>query len=334
MCGTKCPTIFFYTMHIAMRRVVLVQKQTNRKDYAMDKKPYLTFFRFDGDGGGAAAGAEGSEASAAAQPDRKIVYGKEEGMGSASQVGSDNSGQADSLEAEWKALTGKGGKFHDLYGQGVSETMQKRFKNQQDLQAQMDDMNEGLAPLYMNYGLESGDFEGLRNAIAGDDSFYQNGAEKAGLTVDQYREKLKLQADSDRLRQITESYQREQQIQEMYQQAEADAEELRQVFPNFDLGYEMEENERFTNLLRSGVDVRSAYFATHADEIISGANSFAQTTARQNAARAIQQRASRPMESALNYTPAIERRSDPSTLTNADMDEIDRIVMNGGTVSF
>ena len=297
----------------------------------------LNFYRFDGEGGAPGAASEGSgqEASAPAQSDRKtVVYGRED-MGGASQVGSDNTGgQAIDLEAEFAQMVGKGGRFHDIYGQKVSETVQNRFKNQQNLQAEMDDMNEGLAPLYANYGLQAGDFEGLKNAIASDDAFYQSGAERAGLTVDQYKNQLKLQADSDRLRQITESYQREQQMQEMYQQAEADSEVLRQVFPNFDLGREMEENEAFTNLLKNGFDVQTAFLATHANEVFAGASANAQMTARQDAVRAIRQRAARPAESAMSYSPAIERRSDPSKLTNEDMDRIDEIVMNGGTVSF
>ena len=302
----------------------------------MKEKMMLDFYRFDGEGGGAAApGGEGSgqEASAQAQSERKIVYGKED-MGGAGQVGSDNGSQAEDLEAEFAELIGKGGRFHDIYGQKVSETVQNRFKNQSDLQAEMDQMNEGLAPLYSNYGIRSGDFEGLKNAIANDDAFYQAGAEKAGLTVDQYKNQLKLQADSDRLQQITETYEREKQMQAMYQQAEADAEELRQAFPNFDFGMEMDTNENFRTLLQNGVDVKSAFFAAHAEEIFAGANNEAQVTARQNAVRAIQQRAARPMESAINHSPAIERRSDPSTLTNEDMDEINRIVEQGGTVSF
>ena len=296
----------------------------------------LNFYRFDGEGGVPSSASEGSgqEASAPAQSDRKqIVYGKED-MGGAGQVGSDNGGQTVDLDAEFAALVGKGGRFHDIYGQRVSDTVQQRFRNQQDLQAEMDGMNEGLAPLYANYGIENGDFEGLKNAIANDDAFYQAGAERAGLTVDQYKNQLKLQADSDRLKQITESYQREQQMQEMYQQAEADSEQLRQVFPNFDLGREMDENEDFTNLLRNGFDVKTAFLATHANEVFAGANANAQMTARQDAVRAIQQRAARPAESAISYSPAIERRSDPSKLTNEDMDRIDEIVMNGGTVSF
>lgn len=302
----------------------------------MEFKTMLNFYRFDGDGGGApASGGEGSgqEASAQAQSERKqVVYGKD--MGGASQVGSDNSGQAVDLEAEFAEMIGKGGRFHDIYGQKVSETVQQRFKNQQNLQAEIESINEGLAPLYSAYGLKPGDNEGLKNAIANDETFYKAGAEKAGLTVEQYKNQLKLQADSDRLQQITEAYQREQEMQERFQQAEADAEELRQAFPNFDLGLEMETNEEFANLLQRGVDVRHAFFAVHADEIFAGANAEAQMSARQNAAKAIQQRAARPVESAMQYSPAIERRSDPSSLTNEDMDEIDRIVMNGGTVSF
>ena len=94
------------------------------KEYALD------FYRFDGEGGeGGAATASSSEST---QDVTKIHYGKSEGNDQTpSHVGNDEGTQED-LSAEWKALTGKGGKFHDLLGQEKSQTIQERFKNQQD----------------------------------------------------------------------------------------------------------------------------------------------------------------------------------------------------------
>jgi hypothetical protein len=52
----------------------------------------------------------------------------------------------------------------------------------------------------------------------------------------------------------------------------------------------------------------------------------------QNIVATMRQRNARPAESAASYTPAIERRSDPSQYTKEDFDRIDEIVMNGGSV--
>ena len=299
------------------------------------KKFRWDFHLFDGEGGGDAG--EGTASSSESKQDvKKIQYGKaSEGEGSTpSQVGSDDGGEAGSLEAEFAALIGKGGRFHDIYGQNVSNAIKDRFKNQANLQAQVDGINDHLSPLFMHYGLKPGDYEGLNAAVQNDENFYKAGAEKAGLDVEHYKEMLKLKADSQRLSEITEEFQTEQARQAMYAQWEADTAELQEAFPAFDLALEIENNDEFAQLLDSGVDVRRAFLATHVEEILNGANAYAQKVATQNVVNTIQQRAARPMEGALSHAPAIQRKSDPSSLSNDDLDEINRRVAMGETVSF
>lgn len=290
------------------------------------------FHLFDGEGGSTGEAASSSESR---QDISTVQYGKSKGEDrTPSQVGSDNSAADDDRSARWNALTGRGGEFHDMLGQAVSEAIQKRFRNQADLQGQVDQISEGLTPLFMNYGLRSGDFEGLKNAIAHDDAFFKAGAERAGLDVEQYKNNLKLQADAERGRQITAAYEAQQRQQEVFEQWEADASELQKVWPNFDLGLELENNEKFKNLLSNGVPVRDAFISSHLDEILDGANTYAHRTATEQVVSAIQQRAARPAEGALNRTPAIQRKTDPSSLSNEDLDEINRRVANGEVISF
>lgn len=297
----------------------------------MDNRILLyDFHLFDGEGVGAEASSADSKSDI-----KSIQYGKSKDEGSApSHVGSDNASMGDSLDAEWKALTGKGGKFHDLYGQEVSNAIQNRFKNQKDLQGQVDQISNGLSPLFMNYGLQAGDFEGLQKAIANDDAFYKAGAERAGLDVNQYKENLKLKAEAERGRQITEAYEEQQRRNEMFAQWEDEAVELQQAFPSFDLGLEIEHNEGFAKMITSGVPVRDAFLASHASEIFANANANAEARATQNVISTIQQRASRPVEGAMHPSAAIVRKSDPSSLSNDDIDEINRRVAMGETVSF
>lgn len=300
----------------------------------MENKIILDFHLFDGEGGGEGAG-ETASTSEAKQDVTKIQYGKSVGEDQTPrQVGSDNGGQAEDLEAEFAALIGKGGRFHDIYGQKVSGVIQDRFKNQADLRGQVDQINEKLSPLFLNYGLKPGDYEGLEKAMAGDDALFQAGAERAGLDVDNYKEMLKLRADSERLSQMTESFRQEQAKQAMFAEWESQAEELQQAFPNFDLAMEIDTNDQFAQLISSGVDVRTAFMSTHMDEILNGANAYAQKTATQNVVNTIQQRAARPAEGALNHTPALQRKSDPSSLSEEDLDEINRRAARGIPTSF
>jgi hypothetical protein len=292
----------------------------------------LDFHLFDGEGGMGDTG-EASTQSEPKQDIKKVEYGRSKGEGQTpSQVGSDDG--ADSLDEEWASLVGKGGRFHDLYGQSVSSAIQDRFKNQADLQAQVDGIAEDLSPLFMNYGLESGDFEGLKNAVANDDAFFQAGAERAGLDIDQYKQNLKLQAEAERGRRITEAYEREQAKQQKFAEWEAGARELQEAFPAFDLGLEIEHNDQFADLLDKGIDVQTAFAVTHLGEIQNGANAYAARAATQNVVNAIQSRASRPAENGMNHAAAIQRKSDPSSLSDEDIDEINRRVAQGEAISF
>ena len=120
----------------------------------------------------------------------------------------------------------------------------------------------------------------------------------------------------------------------MFANWEAQADELKQAFPGFDLGLEIEHNEAFANLLDNGVDVHTAFVSTHLNEIMNGNNADARTRATQDVVSTIQSRASRPVENGMNHSAAIQRKSDPSKLTNEDFDEIDRRVANGEAISF
>lgn len=292
----------------------------------------LDFHLFDGEAGGAESGAEASTPEPK-QDVKKTEYGKSRGEGQApSQVGTDNGAQ--SLNDEFASLVGKGGRFHDLYGQAVSSAIQDRFKNQADLQGQVDAISNGLSPLFMNYGLDSGDFEGLINAVNNDDAFYQAGAERAGLDIAQYKQNLQLQAEAERGRRITEAYEKEQMKQQMFANWEAQAEQLQSAFPGFDLALEIEHNDAFANLLNNGVDVHTAFVSTHLNEIMNGSSVEAKSQATQEVVNTIQSRASRPVENGMNHSAAIQRKSDPSKLTNEDIDEINRRVANGEAISF
>ena len=291
------------------------------------RKMLYDFHLFDGEGEGAEASFGASE-----QESQRVEYGRSEGEGTPiSQVGSDNVDVVEDRIAKWNAIKGE---FKDLYGQDVSNAIQHRFKNQADLSGQIDQISNDLSPLFMNYGLQAGDFEGLKNAIANDDVFFQAQAERAGLDVEQYKENLRLKAEAERGRRITQAYEQQQRQNAMFSQWEAEAAQLQQAFPAFDLGLEMQHNEEFTRLISNGVPVRNAFLTTHAEEIFEGSNANASKVATQNVLNTIQQRASRPAEGAMHPGAALVRKSDPSSLSNDDIDEINRRVAMGETVSF
>jgi hypothetical protein len=239
-----------------------------------------------------------------------------------------------SPEEEFAELVGKNGRFHDLYGKAVSDAIDKRFKNQSSAQERVDSYEDALAPLMRHYGLERGDIEGLTEAINSDDDWIEDAAREKGITPDQYRENLRLQEELEKNQRALSEYKAEAKKAEQMTAWNAEADELRESFPNFDLEQEMNYNPKFTDLIENGISVIDAFVATHTQDILKGLTEESTRSAKQDVVNQIQQRQSRPVENGLKHQPAVTRKVNPSEFTNEDMDKILKDVENGKTFSF
>lgn len=234
-----------------------------------------------------------------------------------------------SLTDEFAELIGKNGKFHDLYGQAVSEAIQQRFKNQADMKETVNSYDDVLSTLFHHYGVESGDIEGLKNALSSDDDWIEDAAQEKGMSTDQYRENLRMQEELERNRKALDEYRAEAERAERFKTWNAEADKLRESFPNFDLEKEMEYNPKFTDLIDNGISVLDAFVATHAQNILQGMTAETSRTAKQEVVNQIQQRQSRPTENGLRHQPAVVRKQNPSEFTNDDIDKILKEVSEG-----
>lgn len=331
----------------------------SRKGVTMTNLFRFQFDLFDGEGGdGASTGGDGLGEDARAflaslggdegndgagnpsATEPTVVYGKdakeEPGPDPAGgDEGADNQDSEGKSDAEeFAELIGKGGRFHDLYGQKVSSAIQERFKNQADLKSTVDSYDAVMAPFYQRYGVKPGDLEGLKEAIAGDDDLYAAEAERLGLTPEQYRHNLQLEMEAARGRQLQKEYQQEQHRAQVFQEWDRQAAELQKDFPKFDLGQEIDANETFANLIDNGVSIRDAFLASHADDIFKGLQHQSTADARLDVVNNIQRKAARPPENGARNNAAVVRKPDPSTFTDEDMDRILQDVANGKTFTF
>lgn len=317
-------------------------------------KRKLCFRLFDGDGGdgGADGGSISAEARAFADSigmsdysqdtsDGGVEYGLPVDGEGEGQVGTDtgangqtqntltNVDTAESLEAEFNQLIGKGGKFAELYGQKVQGAINSRFKNAQDWQGQLEATNDAISILYSKYDLEVGDVEGLKEAIAGDDELISSAAEREGFTVDAYRDQLNLRTEAAKGRALAESIARETERRETFERWDREAEELKQAFPSFDLNAELG-NQNFVDALDRVGNVQDAFMIAHMQDILSGAMNNSQQRTIQN----LQAQAARPAENGVSHQAAVTRKTDPSKLTDEDMDKIFSGVAQGKSYRF
>ncbi len=294
---------------------------------------------FDGAEGGAAASDGGGQASGSeANAEQTVVYGKEEAGAEEGQNGTDEAnaegeGEEDEpdLEAEFDELVK--GKYKEQFGRRMSEGIQNRFKNQSNYQQQLSQWEDATAMLAAKYGLRTGDVEGLKNAIENDEGLYSQGAEKDGLTTEQYKKNLRLQLDAERGRSMQEQMRAEMERQQAFQRWDSEAVALKEAFPNFDLNSELE-NQVFLEALNRGNDVRTSFFIAHMDEILSGATGAAEAAATNKVVNNFKSRASRPQENGVTQQPAIVRKDNPDEFTDEDLFEVAARARRGENITF
>ncbi|MEE0100340.1 MAG: hypothetical protein U0I48_01195 [Acutalibacteraceae bacterium] len=297
------------------------------------------------DGEGAAAGAPAPEsstgekgtASAAGKPRANrnpladVVYGRqepEEHQDAAGEKEAETQASTD-RKAEFESLIK--GDFKDEFDKRVQKIVKSRFKETRGLQEQLDKAQPVLNMLLSKYGAK--DLDGLTKAIEEDNSFYEDEAFKRGMTVAQLKEVKRIEQENQRIKaelsQRAEEEQKQQKIAEWVKQGD----ELKALYPNFDLNAEFE-NKDFADLLLKGIDVKTAYQVMHQDEIMSGIAQNAVKEAQKATVESIKANTARPVENAAGHASSVVTKPDVHSLTKADRNEILRRVARGEKISF
>lgn len=294
---------------------------------------------FDGADGGAEAG-DGGFANLEGS-DSAVVYGKqveEDGLATAE----DENGQVAADEEDGEDIQGidRARDFRDLIKGEYKEEYQNLFESQLNnrmkrfsgMEEELGRSNEVLGMLYGVYGVQDGDIEGLAEAIQYDDNLISAQAEAAGLTPDQFRYQLYLQQQAESSQRQALEVQQQAFINQQVAEWESQADEMKSYIPDFDLAEECQEPE-FVNLLQSGVSVRAAFNAIHADEIIEGTIAQTAQSVRQSVTDNIKARGQRPAENGTVTRPGVIVKNDPTKFTKKDREEIVRRVARGETIA-
>ena len=220
------------------------------------------------------------------------------------------------------------GEYKDLYDEEVQTILKRRLKDEKGLKEQVSQMQPIIDLLNQKYQVQGGDMAKLMEAIEGDDVYWADAAEEAGMTVEQYKKFQKLQRDNEQL--IREQQMRQgqenanRQVQAWYQQAEA----LKATYPSFDLAAESQ-NPQFLSMLKSGVPVQHAYEVVHMEEIKAAERQLAAKAAEKQVTANVRARGSRPAENGTNSQGAFTIKNDPSKWSKKDRAEVVRRVQRG-----
>lgn len=236
-----------------------------------------------------------------------------------------------SLEDEWNEA--KKGKFKEFYGKDVQAAITDRFKNQQDASETLKKFEPMLKILRDKAGVQTDDE--LIQHIMDDDSLYEDAADEAGMTVEAYKQFKRMQDENERMKAHEAEEEEQAMFRQHFQNLVNQAEEMKKIFPNFDLQHELE-NEQFRRLTApgSGLDVRAAYYAIHHEELEPQAMAYGIQRAQQQISQTLQANRQRPVEGAMRSGQPADISVDPRKMTREERQRMIERARRGETIVF
>lgn len=225
------------------------------------------------------------------------------------------------------------GDYKDPFDAKVQDIVKRRLKNTQETVDKYNALTPMLETLAKKYGVDASDVNALSKAIEDDDAYYEDEAMEKGVSVQQLKEIKKMERENAELKRQMDEERKQKNADRLYSAWMEQAEQAKAVYPSFNLDAEMR-NPQFVNLLRSNVDVRTAYEVLHKDDIIRGAMQFTANAVEQKLTNKIIAGGARPAENGTNAQSATVVKSDVSQLSKADRAEIIRRVARGEKIRF
>ncbi len=307
-----------------------------RKRYIM-----LELGLFDGGaaGGGAGAGASGAAGSGgeAAVPQGSGKDGGDAAPAAdgepkpAAQETEKGQKTPEQRQQEFDALVS--GEYKDLYMASVRNLLARNAGETQNLNNRLAELDPLVNLLGEKYGVTSGKVSDIMAAIDADQTFFEDAAMREGVTVEQYKRMMKMEAENRSLREAQKRSEQIRQRENAWKRWDQEAESCRQQYPGFDMQKETR-NPDFVRLLGAGIDVTTAYRACHHDELVNAAMAQAQEDTKKSVAETIRSGYSRPRENQTGGNGAGTAKMDPANMTDAQIDELIRRARNGETIEF
>ena len=308
-----------------------------------------------GEGGASGTQGETKAGSAATRRGRtgeyqNVIFGKQakpaaageggdpEGQQQSSDAGSDAKPgvdtTSDTLEARRKAFQDLvHGEYKDIYTEETQRIIDRRFRETRNLEQQVGQYQPVIDMLLQRYQISDGDMGKLSQAIENDDAYWSEAAEEAGMSVEQYKQFQRLQRENRELLRQQRQRQADESVQRQLRQWYGQAEEMRTLYPSFDLGAEVKDPQ-FLSLLKSGVPVRHAYEVIHMDEIKEAAMRAQAKATEKQVVDGIRAKGARPQENGTAAQSAFTVKDDVSKLSKKDRAEIARRVARGESIEF
>lgn len=231
------------------------------------------------------------------------------------------------------------GDYKDDYEKELKKVVGSRLKKSQGTEKELEryrKLDVALGLLSERYGISSEnglDLEKLEEAIRGDDELFMEQAAERGMAPDALRNQKMLEFENKSLKGQMQMAAERQRREAEYAQMKEASEELKGLYPEFELDKEML-NPKFGRLVAAGVDMRTAYEVAHRDEIAKATMEYSAKKASEALAANVAANRARPDENSVTGMPQVKFQSSPKDWTKEEREEIRRRVRKGEKVVF
>lgn len=276
------------------------------------------------DGGAAAAGGAPAAGSAAQAGGTAV---QAEGAQSEGQEGEQTAQLTpeEQRKADYKKFKEQ---YKDLYGEDVKKQVDRRFAPMNRMQ-QLDSQGRLMQVIAAKYGTDASDVDGMINAINADSAYYEEKALEAGMPVEKYKEFMNLQAQNKAMEEAQRRAANLRQEEQTWARWDAESEQCKSLYPDFDIRYEIENNENFARMLGAGCDVITAYRVAHFGDIAQGLIIRSEQETKKRVADTVRAGASRPVEGASGSSPAAKNQMDINSMSRAEFADLKKKVLSG-----
>ncbi len=232
--------------------------------------------------------------------------------GAAEGAGEAGAGGERDFNAEFEEMIK--GDYKDAYNQRMQRAVQDRLKGSKQTEARLKTAEGLLALVGERYNLDGKDFEALQKALEGDRKYLEEEALEKGMTVEQLAEFKRMERENKAFQEQLRQAQERQAFEQKLAGWNAEAEQLKDTYPELDLVQEFK-NPQFVRMLDNGVDMRTAYQAVHFDELMGGALQHTAAQTEKKVLDSIRARGARPNENGAKGSGAAREKIDVNKLT-------------------
>lgn len=279
----------------------------------------------DGGGDGTGAAETGAAVSQPQSGEEKVVYGKQP-QNNVPDAGENKGASKDGAKKSYEELIK--GDYKNDYDKDVQHIVGKRLAQER---AKLQPMTDIIDKLMVRY--DAKDFAELSQKLDSDEMFESMSIER-GENPETLRELENLKIFQDRVKRQEAYRDAEIAARAQYEKWNSEAEEVKKVFPDFDLEAELQ-NPHFRALITTKnpqyqIGMLDAFKMLHHDDIVKKA----EAEALNKAAKSVNLSASRPSENGLGNQSAVIVKDDVSKLNKKDRADIAKRVARGEKIMF